>query len=354
MTHPHEERRARVARALKELKVDALLVSNPANVRYLAGFTGSNGILLVMPDRAVFFTDPRYEIQASREVTCTCKVAKGPLYPAAAAFAAKKKIRRVGCEKEGISLESYQSIADKLKAVPVDGVVEHFRAVKSEEEIALIRRSVETNSQAFDQALREAKAGMSERDLAALIDYRSRLAGADQPAFDTIVAAGERSALPHARPGAARIESGLLLIDMGAMQDGYASDMTRTVHLGAAPKKVRDTYRTVLEAQLAAVAAVKPGVPAARVDRAARSVLATAGLDRAFVHSTGHGLGLQIHENPRIGKKSNVRLERGMAITIEPGVYLEGWGGIRIEDTVVVTETGCEVLTPTAKEFREI
>ncbi len=160
---------------------------------------------------------------------------------------------------------------------------------------------------------------------------------------------------PTRSPGDTRIQNGqLVLIDMGAMQEGYASDMTRMLHMGPPPKKTRDRYRAVLDAQLAALAAVRAGVAGERVDRAARQSLKKVGLDAAFVHSTGHGLGLEIHEDPRLGKKSKTKLAAGMAITIEPGIYLEGWGGIRIEDTVVVTETGCDILTPTSKELREV
>jgi Xaa-Pro aminopeptidase len=193
---------------------------------------------------------------------------------------------------------------------------------------------------------------MREGDLAAELDYRMRRQGAEGPAFETIVAAGARTALPHARPTSARLVQGLLLVDMGAMLDGYASDMTRMLFLGRPGARVRRAYKAVLEAQLAAIDAVRPGVPAKTVDRAARRVLARHGLANAFVHSTGHGLGLEIHEPPRIGKKEKTPLECGMAITIEPGVYVEGFGGIRIEDTVSVTKNGCEVLTPTSKELR--
>jgi Xaa-Pro aminopeptidase len=196
---------------------------------------------------------------------------------------------------------------------------------------------------------------MRERDLAAEIDFRMRRLGAEKPSFETIVAAGERSALPHAHPTGAILKQGqLVLIDMGAFQEGYASDMTRMLFLGEPGARVRRLYRAVLEAQLAAIDAVRPGVTAARVDRAARDVLKAYKLERAFVHSTGHGLGLEIHELPRIGKKDKTPLAAGMAITIEPGVYLEGVGGIRIEDTVLVTRTGCEVLTPTSKEPRVV
>jgi Xaa-Pro aminopeptidase len=196
---------------------------------------------------------------------------------------------------------------------------------------------------------------MKEQDLAAELEYRMRRLGAEKPAFDTIVAAGARSALPHALPTQARLRpGGLVVVDMGAIQDGYCSDMTRMLFLGAPAARVKRTYRAVLEAQLAAIDAVRAGVTTAHVDRQARRVLETYGLERAFVHSTGHGLGLEIHEPPRIGKRDKGRLETGMAVTIEPGVYLEGFGGIRIEDTVVVTPSGCEILTPTNKELRVV
>jgi Xaa-Pro aminopeptidase len=196
---------------------------------------------------------------------------------------------------------------------------------------------------------------MKERDLAAELEYRMRRLGAEKPSFETIVAGGVRSALPHAQPTAAPLKSGdLVVVDMGAVQDGYCSDMTRMLFLGQPTAKVKRTYRAVLEAQLAATDAVRAGATTVGVDRAAREVLKGYGLDQAFIHSTGHGLGLEIHEPPRIGKRDKKRLQTGMAITIEPGVYLEGFGGIRIEDTVIVTDKGCEVLTKTSKDLRVI
>ena len=349
------DRRNRVFAALAEQKLEALLVSGAANVRYLTGFTGSNGLLLMSAGDSVFLTDPRYTLQASIEVSCAVRVVQGPLYPAAAALAVKKRLERLAVEGANLRHDQYEALSEKVKLEPVSGLVEALRAVKTPSEIEEIRRSVLTNSKAFEQAVRAIKPGMRETDLAAEIEYRMRRLGAEKPAFETIVATGTRGALPHARPGSTRIENGsFVLIDMGAIQGGYASDMTRMVHLGRAPKKARETYRFVLEAQLAAIAAVRAGVSCDRVDRAARQVLKTAGLGKAFVHSTGHGLGLEIHEEPRIGKTSKTRLQAGMAITIEPGVYIDGWGGIRIEDTVVVTEAGCDVLTPTPKTLREI
>jgi Xaa-Pro aminopeptidase len=354
-----ETRRATVASGLAARKLDALLVSFSANLRYLTGFTGSNGSLLVTAGQAILFTDPRYRIQAAQEVTCPVKIAKGPLVLDIAAAIAKMRLRRIGYEPPRMTCDWFDSLKARLpwkaSLQPVLGWIEELRTIKSEPERELIRRSVETNSRAFEQTVARVRAGMKEQDLAAELEYRMRRLGAEKPAFDTIVAAGARSALPHAQPTQARLRpGGLVVVDMGAIQDGYCSDMTRMLFLGAPTARVKRTYRAVLEAQLAAIDAVRAGVTTAHVDRQARRVLKTYGLDRAFVHSTGHGLGLEIHEPPRIGKRDTGRLETGMAVTIEPGVYLEGFGGIRIEDTVVVTPSGCKILTPTNKELRVV
>jgi len=354
-----ERRRQAVAEELAGRKLDALLVSFSANLRYLSGFTGSNGSLLILPDDAVLFTDPRYQIQAGQEVTCRVKIAKGPLVPDIAATIGKLGLRRIGYEPARMTCDWFESLNARLplkaSLKPVPGWIEELRMIKSDMEKGLIRRSVETNSRAFDQVVARVRAGMKEQDVAAELEYRMRRLGAEKAAFETIVAAGIRSALPHAQPTTAPLRRGsLVVIDVGALQDGYCSDMTRMLFVGSPSAKVRRTYRAVLEAQLAAIHAVRAGVSTAHVDRQARRVLEAAGLERAFVHSTGHGLGLEIHEPPRVGKRDKGRLQAGMAITIEPGVYLEDFGGIRIEDTVIVTPTGCEILTPTTKELRVI
>lgn len=337
-------------------RIDALLITGPANVRYLSGYTGSNGLIVVTPRSAVLFTDPRYAIQASQEVACSVRiVARGPLLPAAAGFLRRLRSRRVGFEKAHLSYEQHALLTDRLPGftlIPLGPVIERQRMVKSEQELARIRRSVATNSRAFDRALKAIRPGVAEIEIAAEIEYHMRRLGAEKPAFETIVASGDRSALPHARPTSKKLKAAeLTLIDMGATEDGYASDMTRVLHIGRPSPKIRRMYNAVLEAQLAAIDAVRPGVAAGRVDQAARAVLKRHGLDRMFTHSTGHGLGLEIHEAPRLGKRDTTKLEAGMAITIEPGAYVQGFGGIRIEDTVVVTAAGCEVLTPTPKEL---
>lgn len=348
-------RREGLTARLPEFKADGFLTLALPNIHYLSGFTGSNGALLLTADRCLLFTDPRYQTQAPGESDCEVKIAKGPLLKEVSSWLKRFRLKSLAIEQNRISFDDYGHIhtaAPALRLKPVSGLVERLRMVKSEAEIGTIRASVQLNSAALEQALRQFKPAMSELDLAAEIDYRMRMLGADGTAFDTIVASGPRTALPHAHPGAHPIEGNqLLLVDMGARVAGYCSDMTRTHAVGKLTPKTRQMYRAVLESQLAAIEAVKPGASTTSVDRAARQLLRGYGMEKLFVHSTGHGLGLEIHEAPRVGRKDGTKLEPGMAITIEPGVYLEGVGGIRIEDTVVVTKIGCDILTPTGKEL---
>jgi Xaa-Pro aminopeptidase len=347
-------RRRRVARELPEHQSDALLVSGLPNVRYLCGFTGSNALLLLTAGQTVLFTDPRYTIQAGEEADCPVRIERGSLYEAASKWIARKKLKRIAVERSRLTLGAYSELHDRLKLGATlratAGFVEKHRMVKSEDELAAIRTSVATNSKAFSEAIKTIREGMTETDLAAELEYRMRRNGAERPSFETIVAAGRRTALPHAQPTGERLHT-LLLVDMGCMQAGYASDMTRMLHLGKPGAKTRKLYKAVLEAQLAGIAAVRAGVKAGDVDRAARNVLKAHGLEKEFVHSTGHGLGLEIHEPPRLGKRDRTYLQAGMVITIEPGAYVQDAGGVRIEDTVLVTESGCEILTPTPKEL---
>jgi Xaa-Pro aminopeptidase len=357
---PEQTRRENAAQLLPDLKLDALLVTSLHNVRYLTGFTGSSANVLLFRDgHAILFTDPRYTVQSKQQVNCDIRIAKGPLTKSVASRVARARIARIGFEPDQMNVARLEGLKkafpSKANLIPVpEGLIAKLRMIKDEGEIALIRQSVNLNSRALELALKRLKPDMTETALAAEIDYQSRKLGADGPAFDTIVAAGIRAALPHAHPGAAKIAPGMILIDMGAFCEGYASDMTRMVHIGAADSIYKRAYKAVLEAQLAAIAAVRPGSTAAAIDRVARRTLKQYGLDREFVHSTGHGLGLEIHEVPRLGKSDKTKLAPGMTITIEPGVYIEGWGGIRIEDTVLVTKTGCEILTPTPKHLLEM
>ncbi len=338
-------------------KIDALLISSPANVRYLTGFTGSNGLVLLTPDSMKLITDPRYGVQSRQEVKqAKVLVAKRPLWEAVVSTIKRKKLRRVGFEQERLTFGEHKEINEALPLghylKPIGPVIDTLRMVKTADEIARIRQSVNTNSDAFAAVLKGIREGTSESDIAADLDYQMRRHGADGTAFETIVACGDRTALPHARPTHQKLGANeLLLIDMGASRDGYMSDMTRMLFLGKPSQKIRSMYARVLDSQLAAIAAVRHGASTRQIDLRAREVLKAAGLDKAFVHSTGHGLGLEIHEAPKIGKKDSTRLKAGMVITIEPGAYVEGLGGMRVEDTVLVTQTGCEVLTPTSKEL---
>lgn len=351
----YSDRRSRLSDVFRRERIDSFLVTALANVRYLSGFTGSSGALLLKGERAILFTDPRYQTQAPQESDCHIKIAKGPLLSEVLNWLPRLKIKRLGFERNRISFESYDLLKRQASGVilrPIGDAIERLRMVKSAAEVATIKTAVELNSAALELALKQFRAEMTETDLAAEIEYRMRQLGADGPSFETIVASGPRTALPHAHPSSAAIRSNqLLLVDMGATVAGYASDMTRTMGVGRIDQKARRMYGAVLESQLSAIDSVKAGALSSAVDRAARRVLRQHGLDKLFVHSTGHGLGLEIHESPRIGRTGAVSLEAGMAITIEPGVYLEGYGGIRIEDTVVVTNNGCEVLTPTKKDF---
>lgn len=353
---PRPRRRAALFPALARSKADAIVVSHLPNVRYLSGFTGSHGLLLLTGRGATLLTDPRYDLQAAQECDCPTKVVTGSIWSAAASELRRRRVKRVALESAAVSFERWSALAAELgsgvRLVAVKDLVENLRAVKSPGEIQRIRHSVALCSRAYEQTIPDVRPGMTERQVAALLDHAMRMLGAESPAFETIVASGRRSALPHARPAAAAIRSNrILLIDMGACVDGYMSDMTRVAHLGKPSARARSLYQAVLEAQLAAIAAIRPGVPCREVDSAARRSLKRRGLDRYFTHSTGHGLGLEIHEGPRLGAKIDVALEPGMVVTVEPGVYLPEFGGIRIEDTVLVTDNGVEVLTPTPKEF---
>ena len=348
--------------------IDALIVSSLPNVEYITGFNGSNALILIEEDgKVTLFTDPRYEIAAKQVFQGPVRMVKNRASLAAAALklALQRKHRKIGFEKLHLSYAEYQAISENLplsvELVPSGGEIENQRMVKDASELAAIRKAVATNSKAFDAAIRKVKIGMTETDLAAELDYQQRRKGASGTAFDTIVAFGDRTALPHAHPGSATLKNGeIILIDAGARQDGYTSDMTRMLCAGGKPStRLNQLYQAVLESQLAAIDAIRPGVPAHKVDLAARSVLKQHGLDKQFVHSTGHGLGLEIHEAPSLRKPSKENKDRtplaaGMVITVEPGAYVEGVGGIRIEDTVLVTNSGFEILTPTRKDLIQL
>jgi Xaa-Pro aminopeptidase len=345
---------------IEAMRLDGFVVTHPANLRYLCGYTGSNGLLLFLRGRRVFFTDGRYTEQARDEVRGPrVVIAKGPLLEAAGRLIGEVKAAAIGFESDHTTVATaaeMRKLAGKRTAwKPTSGLIMGQRMIKDAEELRIIRDAVNLGAAVYEHALQSIRAGVRESEIAGELEFAARRAGADGMAFDTIVAAGKRSALPHGRASGQPIpRHGFVVIDSGVVQHGYCSDMTRTVHVGRGSREERRWYDAVLEAQMAGIAAVKPGTTAGEVDHAARHVLRRAKLDRFFTHSTGHGVGLEIHEPPRLGKAQEEQLRPGMVITIEPGVYVPDKGGIRIEDMVVVTETGCQVLTPATKELIEL
>ena len=357
MPMDYQGRLERLRAEVRRAKLDALLITHMPNVRYVCGFTGSSGVLLVEPDRAVLFTDGRYIQQAKGEVSnATIRIVKGSLLVAAASGMRAAKGRATGFEAERLPVAGWRQIQSALprgwKLRATTTVIERLRMVKEAAEIELIRSAVQVGSRIFQRVLPSIRSGATEAAIAGKIEYAARQVGADKMSFETIVASGPRSALPHGVASRSRLPSrGFVVLDFGVILAGYCSDMTRTVHAGKPNKRSRYIYQAVLDAQLKAIGTVRAGATAGQVDRAARTALGKAGLGRFFTHSCGHGLGLEIHEPPRLGKGQQEPLQPGMVVTVEPGVYLPNHGGVRIEDVVVVTEHGCEVLTPTTKEL---
>lgn len=356
-------RKKRAGTAAKAAGLDALLVTHLPDVRYLSGFTGSNAALVLLDGRAVLFTDGRYTVQAKTEVAGTrVVIAKKPAVVAACEWMEAAEIRRCGFDAAQTTVAALEGMRKAVSArvrrgmfVAAGPLVARLREVKDAEEIAAIRKAALLGCRLFDGMLSFMQLGLTEVAVAAELEHAARLAGAEAMSFDTIVASGERSALPHGRATQTKLpKRGFVTLDFGVVVDGYCSDMTRTVHMGKAQPGEREVYDSVLEAQEAAVAKVAPGVTAGEVDEAARSVLRRAGLDKYFTHSTGHGVGLEIHEGPRLAAKQTQVLEQGMVVTIEPGVYMPGRFGVRIEDMVLVTAAGGEVLTPSVKAWIEL
>jgi Xaa-Pro aminopeptidase len=300
------------------------------------------------------FTDGRYTVQARQEAS-GARVHIGrqaPVVEAAKLILGRKRPRalRLGFDPVHLSYAEWARLRTALRRVvrckPLPGLVEGLREIKSPEELELMRQAARLGSEVMEEVIRLVQPGISELDLAAEADYRMRRKGASGPSFDTIVASGPRSALPHARPTEKCLQKNeLVVLDLGAILRHYCSDLTRTVHVGRAPAKVRRWYRAVLDAKQAALQALKAGQTAGAVDRAARRVLERNGLGRFFIHSTGHGLGTEVHEQPRLGRGQKQEIRVGNVVTLEPGIYVEGVGGIRIEDDVAVHASGPEVLT---------
>jgi Xaa-Pro aminopeptidase len=332
------------------------MVSNPINIFYLTGFHGTAGIALFERLEAVIWVDPRYTLQARAQAhgVEVIEVRTG-LFKAAGRWLKKRRARLAGYEDSHLSCAEFTSLQRQspgsTRWQAAGGIIEALRAVKDSYEIDQIRQAGHLTAEVLTDIIPGIRPGVRESDLAAELEYRMRRKGADGAAFETIVASGGRGALPHARASDKQLAAGeLVILDLGAILASYAADMTRTLYLGKPRTRVRSLFRAVVEAQQEAVEAVRPGARARDVDSAARRCLKRRSLVEFFTHSTGHGVGLQVHERPRLGRGEKGRLRAGAVVTVEPGLYLEGLGGVRIEDTVLVGFQGPEILTPAAKE----
>ncbi len=360
----YKRRQATLRGLLASNRLDALLVTRLPNIRYLCGFTGSAAAMLVTERNCCFFTDGRYTEQAKAEVQGTKIIVdrKSPLLLAVEWL--KKNPERggrwsLGVEAEYLTLAACRrmkaNLPSHLRLKFAPPLIERARMVKDTEEIQRIRKAVAMGARLFDQTLPTMRPGVKEIEVAAVMEHSAYNAGAEGMSFPTIIASGARSALPHGRASQSALPvSGFVVCDFGVILAGYCSDQTRTVALGRTSSEARHAYEAVKEAQQAAIDAVRPGTSVSEPDEVGRKLLKKQGLARYFTHSTGHGVGLEIHEDPRLAAGQNEIFRPGMVVTIEPGVYLPGKFGVRIEDMVLVTENGCEVLTPTSKELLEI
>jgi Xaa-Pro aminopeptidase len=353
---PFRARQDRLRALMETRHVPLMLLTQRANIRYLTGFTGSAGLVLMGLRTGSLWVDPRYTLQAHEQAEGVEVIEeKEGILKGAASWLRKNDVREATFEASNLTYAQFdlirKEVGDGLRLTPAGELIEELRIVKDRGEIEAIRSAGKVTAAVFAELLPHVRPGVKEQDLAAEVEYQMRKKGAEGAAFETVVASGPRSAYPHARPSAkVLLECELVIFDLGAILSGYAADMTRTVYLGEPTRRVRTVYDAVLKAQEGAIRSIRGSAPTRDIDSTARRILAKHRLARYFTHSTGHGVGLEIHERPRLGKGETTRLRSGSVVTVEPGVYLEGFGGIRIEDTVLVGPEGAEILTPASKE----
>lgn len=344
---------------IQQKATDGYLITNRVDQYYLTGFDGEDGAALVLPDRVYLLTDGRFAEEAELHAPwATAVIRTGSLAEAVAKTVRRHRLGRVGLDPGYTSLTTQKALLKACrptKLVPVPGLLEEMRIVKDEAEIAALVRAAEVAEGAFRHVIKRIRVGMTERQLAADLLYQMLRRGASGSSFPIIVAEGPASSLPHAKAGDRTIQVGsAVLIDWGALVDHYCSDLTRVIFIRKIPPRFRRMYQNVLAAQTAGIQAIRPGVPFKKVDAQARGVLRREGMDKAFSHGLGHGIGLDIHEAPRLSKKSKGDLKAGMVVTVEPGVYFPGQGGVRIEDDVLVTDDGHRVLTHLPKDLDDM
>ncbi len=351
-----ENRVERLRKALVEQGVDALITENHENRHYISGFTGSTGWAIITREEAVFVTDFRYVDQATEEAPLF-QVINNERKPVEAIGQQLERlgVKRLAFEKNHISVgthEIWQTSFSQVELVPTSGLIEELRLYKDEGEIKIVKQAMKIADDAFTHILGYIRPGVREIDVALELEFFMRKQGAASSAFDIIVASGVRGALPHGRASEKVIQAGeMVTLDFGAHYKGYNSDITRTVSVGEPNEKMKEIYDIVLRAQLNGVNKIKPGMTGKEADCLTRDIIAEAGFGPAYGHSTGHGLGLEVHEQPNLSAASSIVLKPGMLVTVEPGIYITDLGGVRIEDDVLITENGCEILTHSTKEL---
>ncbi len=349
-----------VREIIKELDIDGILISNGKNIRYISGFTGETGYLYISKERHALITDFRYTYQAEKEAKGyeVITIDSRGYEEAINDILGEDNVKNLGFESMDMLYDKFIELEEKLnieELVPVGDDISRLRRIKTPKELEYIKHAQAIGDKVFSQILTFIKPGMTELEVAARIEYLLKTNGAEGLSFDAIVASGINSSMPHAEPSHKIIEKGdFLTMDYGCVYNGYCSDMTRTIVIGKASKKQKDIYNTVLKAQLAALEHIRPGIAGKDVDKVARDIINNAGYEGSFGHGLGHSLGLFIHENPRLSPSEDDLLEVGMVETVEPGIYIRGFGGVRIEDLVVIREGGYENFTFSDKDLIEL
>lgn len=357
-----DKKRDRVGKVIEkivDMRLDALLITDIKNIRYLTNFSGSSGFLLVTGEKAIFVTDFRYKTQAEEEVRgLELRIEKEKIQDTVVKLIQEFGLETLGFEAQTLSFDLYKKISERLDGVelkPTTSFIEDLRVVKEEEEIESIRKSIGIAEEAFGNILKTLKPGLMEKDIAIALEYELRKEGSGPIPFDIIVSSGKRAALPHASSSEKRLEEGdLVIIDWGAQSDGYNSDISRTLILGNGSPEREKIYSIVLDAQKEAIKEIRPGISFSTLDAVARDFIKDAGYGEYFGHGLGHGIGLSVHEAPHISWQGEGILKEGMVFTVEPGIYIPELGGVRIEDIVLVKEEGAEVLTHLPKELQFI
>ncbi|ENH97444.1 peptidase M24 [Gracilibacillus halophilus YIM-C55.5] len=344
---------------LKTQNIDGVLITNPINRRYMTGFTGTSGIVVISREDAIFITDFRYIEQANQEVSnnFTIKEHKGPIVDTVAEIVDQLNLTSIGFEQQHLTYAAYEQYRKKLKTdfVPTSDLIDKIRLIKSENELSILKEACNIADKAYDYILDVIKPGVKEIDVANELEFYMRRQGAQSSSFDIIVASGYRGALPHGVASTKKIQAGeLVTLDFGAIYQGYCSDITRTVAVGAIDEELHTIYETVLSAQKKGVEGIQAGLTCKEADALTRDHIKAAGYGEYFGHATGHGLGLEVHEQPALSYRSTKPLEAGMVVTVEPGIYVPNVGGCRIEDDIVITENGNERLSHANKELVQL